>query len=214
MKNIQQYKIDILTQSVPRRRALNHENIQQYKIDILSQSVSRRRTLNHEKYPTIKNWYLITIRPAKASSNHEKYPTIKKINILSQSVQRRGALNHEKYSTIKNWYLITISPTKASSQSWKIFNNKKLISYHNQSHEGELSIMKNIQQYKIDILSQSVPRRRTLNHEKYPTIKNWYLITIRPAKASSQSWKISNNTKLISYHNPSREGELSIMKHI
>jgi len=72
-----------------------------------------------------------------------------------------------------------------------------LISYHNPSREGELSIMKNIQQYKIDILSQSVLRRRALNHEKYPTIQNWYLITIRPTKASSQSWKISNNTKVI-----------------
>jgi len=60
--------------------------------------------------------------------------------------------------------------------------------------------MKNIQQYKIDILSQSVPRRRALNHEKYPTIQNWYLITIRPAKASSQSWKISNNITKIYLH--------------
>jgi len=39
--------------------------------------------------------------------------------------------------------------------------------------------------HKIDISSQSVPQRRALNHEKYPTIQNWYLITIRPTKASS-----------------------------
>jgi len=68
--------------------------------------------------------------------------------------------------------------------------------------------------HKIDISSQSVPQRRAPNHEKYPTIQNWYLITIHPAKASSQSCKISNNTKLISYHNSSREGELSIIKNI
>jgi len=66
--------------------------------------------------------------------------------------------------------------------------------------------------HKIDISSQFVPQRRGLNHEKYLTTQNWYLITVCPAKASSQSWKISNNTKLISYHNPSREDELSIMK--
>ena len=137
-----------------------------------------------------------------------------KIDILSQFVPRRRALNHEKYLTIKTWYLITICPAKASYQSRKISNNNKLISYHNPSREGKLSIMKNIQHYKIDILSQSVPRRRALNHEKYPTIKSWYLIIIRLAKASSQSWKISNNKKLISYHNLSREGELSIMKTI
>jgi len=101
-----------------------------------------------------------------------------KIDILSQSVPRRRALSHKKYPIIQNWYIITIRPAKASSQSWKISNNKKLISYHNLSREGELSIMKNIQQYKIDILSQSVPRRRALNHEKYPTILPKYIYII------------------------------------
>jgi len=143
------HKINILSQSVLRRRALNYENIQQYSqklifyhnpsykgelsimeisnnihnINILPQFVPRRRALNHEKYPTIQNWYLIKIHPTKASSQLWKNPTI------------------------QNWYLITIRPAKASSESWKISNNIKLISYHNPSSKGELLIMKNIQQY-------------------------------------------------------------------
>jgi len=137
------------------------KNIQQYKIYILSQSVPRRRALNHEKYPTIKNWYLITIRLAKASSQSWKISNNKKL-ISYHNLSHEGKLS-----------------------IMKISNNKKLISYHNPSREGELSIMKNIQQYKIDILSESVPRRRALNHETYPTLKNWSLITICPAKASS-----------------------------
>jgi len=67
---------------------------------------------------------------------------------------------------------------------------------------------------KINILSQSVPRRQALDHENIQQyLQNWYFITIRPAKASSRSWKYPTIfTKLIFYHNPSREGELSIMK--
>jgi len=38
--------------------------------------------------------------------------------------------------------------------------------------------MKNIQQYEIDILSQSIPRGRALNHEKYPTILPKYIYII------------------------------------
>ena len=153
------------------------KNIQQYKIDILSQSVPRRRALNHEKYPTIKNWYLITIRLAKADSQSWKISNNKKL-ISYHNLSHEGDSIMKNIQQYKNWYLITIRPAKASSQSWKISNNKKLISYHNLSREGELSIMKNIQQCKIDILSQSVPRRRALNHENYPTILPKYIYII------------------------------------